>query len=247
MTHKRIDFTKNGGLPFSQYILERMQDSYADISALIVQLAGAGNMILSGVTLSQGAWSNGWLVYNNELLPFAASSGTFLEVVTDAAYLTFGDGENKPVVVSKYAKAKTDGDFLNDIPMQHLPAQLYMGVAQTGPFPRARSFKELRDDIGTFWHNINKELKPIYSAVKTGIAGVYSYVFDVPLNIDFSSTYPKARADIISGGNINWAHNTISTILMDEDTHKIHVSLNSSGAPTFDELKIYVEIYNREY
>jgi hypothetical protein len=232
MIHKTIDFTQNGGIPFNQDILKRMQDSYEDIGEAIVKLTG-GNMILSGVVSSQDGWSDGWIVYNGQLLPFIASTGRFLEIVEETVSLLFEDGLQKPVIVSKYAQATNNGDFFTSIPMTPLALSYFMGERVTGPFPRAFDFMSIRDWLGMFYTQI-KELQPIYSAKQVTNGREIEYRFNIPDNIWLEEQTDYVQADIyyiVGNGNRVWYKDMISSVVLSFNNGTVTVRCQTDNPP----------------
>ena len=70
---KIIDFNNLGGNPIDQQSLELLQDSYISALAAIAKLCG-DKTILTGVVVTGGNVSAGWISYNGELVRFVAGS-----------------------------------------------------------------------------------------------------------------------------------------------------------------------------
>ncbi len=91
--HKQLKLDNLGGLKFSQTELDLIQKAYTESIEVIAALLG-DYVIVTGCVESAGQVSDGWLVYNGELLPFvggAAQSRVLVsEVVTTTEY------ENSP-------------------------------------------------------------------------------------------------------------------------------------------------------
>lgn len=93
---KSIDFTKTGGVPVTQRLFKFMQDSYLPVLDAIVKMGGDSTgvpIILSGMVVSGGGntVSDGWFVYNGDIIPF--TGGT----------VTPGVGEVALVVITEYS------------------------------------------------------------------------------------------------------------------------------------------------
>ena len=114
--NKRIDFTQQGGFPLTQEILAFMQEGYSGLSDAIAAVVG-NNTIISGVELLNDSFTNGWIVYNNELIPFVGGSGNsvYFKVFTTETPLVFEDGANKTVKFDKYAAVAADGTKLDSL------------------------------------------------------------------------------------------------------------------------------------
>ncbi len=115
--HKEIDFTQQGGYPFSQNTLAFLQDGIKGLSDAIVGLVGGGNVIISGCEVQENNQvSAGWVVYNGELLPcIGGNSGFLWKLVEDKTALTFYDGQSKEVQFSKYLQSDSNGDIDSSI------------------------------------------------------------------------------------------------------------------------------------
>ena len=247
MIHKTIDFSQNGGMPFNQDILQRMQNSYADISEAIAKLTG-GNMILSGVISSQEGWSDGWIVYNGELLPFVASTGNYLEIIEESVSLLFGDGLQKPVFVSKYAQATSS---LTSIPMNPKALLYYMGNRVTGPFKRVFDFSSVYSYFGLFYNQI-KELQPIYSDRQITENRQWTYTFNIPQEIVLfeNADYAEAKIYFVAeNGTRSWYKDMINIVTLNFQTSKVTVFVSPNNPiPEFNPafIEILIDIYRRE-
>ena len=122
--NKRFDFTQVGGFPFTQEVLDFMQQSYRDAVKGIAGLCG-NKTIISGVVVTGGSVSNGWISYNDELIPFiggATGAGVVVEETSET--LEFEDGVNRPVKFTKVA---------------------YIGTPQTFPFSDLKPLVQLKE------------------------------------------------------------------------------------------------------
>lgn len=113
--YKIIDFKQLGGFPFNQNSLAFMQDGYSGLSEAIVALVG-NNVILSGVEVAGETLTEGWMTYNNELIPFKSGANMdYFQIRTDKTELKFKNGENKTVLFSKYAQPSGSGILLSSL------------------------------------------------------------------------------------------------------------------------------------
>lgn len=109
MLHKRFDFTQLGGFPLTQERLAFMQEAYGDLVAVLISIVG-DNVILSGMEEDGTNLTNGWLIYNGDLLPYKRSENTgYFQVVEEFSALTFEDGVQKQVQSSKFALSASSG------------------------------------------------------------------------------------------------------------------------------------------
>lgn len=98
------------GFPGATELLEFLESSTHDqINALVKALGN--NVIFDGVVDTEGNSSAGWIIYNNEILPFEASATgetvVIVETVTEAAYDSSQTGNfNQILPVWKKRKAK---------------------------------------------------------------------------------------------------------------------------------------------
>lgn len=65
----RIDFTKLGGFPVTQFTFDFMQKAYSDIFAGFAKTFG-DLVILNGCEIGGGLISDGWMSWNGEIIPF---------------------------------------------------------------------------------------------------------------------------------------------------------------------------------
>ncbi|TAN18840.1 MAG: hypothetical protein EPN37_04570 [Chitinophagaceae bacterium] len=82
MSNKRIDFSQLGGFPLTQDALDFMQQSYRNALVGVAQLAGDA-VILSGMIDNGTAVTDGWILYNGELLPFLAGNKQTYFIIED--------------------------------------------------------------------------------------------------------------------------------------------------------------------
>ena len=103
--YKRIDFTKLGGNPIDQDSFALMQSSYRDAFGALATFIG-NNVIISGMIVVGANISNGWLVYNGQLIPFtggALGDGSIIIQEVGAAAATFEDNSTNVVEFTNQA------------------------------------------------------------------------------------------------------------------------------------------------
>jgi len=133
-----IDFTKLGGLPVTQYTFGFMQTAYAGALAGLAGLCG-NKTILSGVVVSGGTVSDGWISLNGELLPFEGGLlAANVDVIETIEQRTYDDGTDKDVYTLRKAKCVAFGGFpFSDLkPASIIPAgviTMWSGAANAIP------------------------------------------------------------------------------------------------------------------
>jgi hypothetical protein len=111
--NKRIDLTNLGGFPLEQDTLNYMQSSYDAAFQAVAMLCG-NKTILSGVVNTAGVVSDGWISYNNELLPFIGGALGVQVVIQEtpaADQTTFQDGTKHDIYFTKVATCGAVGSF----------------------------------------------------------------------------------------------------------------------------------------
>jgi hypothetical protein len=101
--NKRIDLSKNGGFPLTQYTLDFMQQSYRAAFAALAGLIG-DKVIVQGVDEAGGAVSDGWISYNGELIPLVGAplGATPHIIITEAkGERVFDNGATNEVYITK--------------------------------------------------------------------------------------------------------------------------------------------------
>lgn len=139
MIHKGFDFTQLGGMPLNQQRLEWMQQAYAELSGSLAALLG-NNVIVSGCIVSGNTVSDGWIVVNGELLPFAGSQTGVLDTFLIRETLTplvFKDGTQKNVQFSRFAQFGTSSDAIRWDSLTRLPSYAFIASR----LPKAGRFK----------------------------------------------------------------------------------------------------------
>jgi hypothetical protein len=107
---KKIDFTKSGGFPLDQDILNFMQTAYVNAITALASAVG-DRVILSGVENDGTAVTDGFVCINGEILPFTGGNAAVAKVRVEesAASLLFGDLSQKPVLITRRAKLDASG------------------------------------------------------------------------------------------------------------------------------------------
>lgn len=109
----RIDFSKNGGFPATQFMTNFMQSTYTDAFTALAGLIG-DKVIVSGVLPIGSQVSNGWISYNGELLPFVGGPvavGASVIINEVASSRVFDDGQSKDVYMTRVATIGSPGLF----------------------------------------------------------------------------------------------------------------------------------------
>ncbi|MCW3467648.1 hypothetical protein [Chitinophaga nivalis] len=116
MSHRRIDFSNLGGFPVTQYTLDYLQQNSQDTIHSLTAMAGNG-VIISGLTESAGIISNGWIIWENELLPFIGGPvgmSTFI-VEEKKENALFGDDTTREVYITRQARFAAGGFNFADL------------------------------------------------------------------------------------------------------------------------------------
>lgn len=102
--NQRINLSNTGGFPFTQGTLAFMQESYRNCLAALASLCG-DKVIVTGVVVSAGNATPGWIVYNNELIPFLGGAVTTGVVVVETSQsLVYEDNIARPALFTKVAQ-----------------------------------------------------------------------------------------------------------------------------------------------
>jgi hypothetical protein len=112
--NKRIDLTKNGGFPATQFMLNFMQESYRSAFMALAALVGE-KVVIQGMDEVGGAVTNGWLSYGGELIPFTGGllvPGAEVKIIETPASRVFDNGATNDVYYTKQAVLGTPGNFL---------------------------------------------------------------------------------------------------------------------------------------
>lgn len=107
-----IDFSKLGGYPLAQEDLDFLQQSYTNAFNALALLCG-NDTIIAGMEEAAGNVSAGWIVKDGEILPFMAGAiGTGKFIIEEtAAALTFQDGNDKDVLITRVARFSSGGPY----------------------------------------------------------------------------------------------------------------------------------------
>lgn len=140
-----LDLTKNGGLRFTQEILDFMQQSYT--TAILALGKAFGNyVVLEGCVESAGVVSDGWILVDGEPIRFINSNiDSKVQITTNTQDVFFKSGTPYPIKQSQIAQCSPVGNFnynqlkrLNDY--STMQQQLASHIASTW---RAGDIKEV--------------------------------------------------------------------------------------------------------
>lgn len=108
---KKIDYSKNGGLKFTQQIAEFMQDSYTEMFNAFGRAFG-NKVVLTGCVISSGNISNGVILFNGEPIIFEGGTmASYIAISEITENVMFKNGINYPIKITKKATVATAGDF----------------------------------------------------------------------------------------------------------------------------------------
>jgi hypothetical protein len=109
--NKRIDLTQLDGLYVYQDTLDFMQTSYRGAFGALATAFGS-KLILHGVQEAAGSVSDGWVIIDGELMPFAGGLSAPQVVVDDIpGDELFADGSTKTVYFTRRARLANTGGF----------------------------------------------------------------------------------------------------------------------------------------
>jgi len=109
--YKKIDFTKLEGLAVYQDTLDFLQTSYRDAISAIAKALGT-RVIVTGVTDQGSTYSDGWVIIDGELMPFAGGLKTARVIIEDVTGTeVFADGTTQTVYYTRRAKLGVTGGF----------------------------------------------------------------------------------------------------------------------------------------
>jgi len=107
----KIDLDNIGGFPLEQDTLKFMQDSYDDMFASIAHLLG-DKVILSGVQVVGGNVTDGWIVYQGEIIKFQGGAlGDDVVIIDTDQSAIFEDGNARQVYKTRIATIGAPGNF----------------------------------------------------------------------------------------------------------------------------------------
>lgn len=108
---REINYTHNGGLPFSQNVAAFMQGTYNLQFGALAALLG-DKVILSGVELISGNVTAGWITFEGRMIPFEAGLATAnVDIITSTSDLLYEDGQTKQVYTTRVARCVSVGGF----------------------------------------------------------------------------------------------------------------------------------------
>lgn len=118
---KKIRTDQTGGMPVTQYTIQKLQEAYTEIFTALVAYLGmnptAGKYIVQGCEVSGGNISPGWFYLDGFILPFAGAAGdnnTKIGMSTTAESKSFFDTISKPLYYSYTAVVDAAGTKLSD-------------------------------------------------------------------------------------------------------------------------------------
>lgn len=111
MSNKRIDFSKTGGFPTTQNTLDFMQQAYVHAIQALADLAG-NRVIISGMEENNNQISDGWIVWDGELLPFTGGPKQTHILIEEETESVIFEGEASSTEVYHTRKAKFGGSTL---------------------------------------------------------------------------------------------------------------------------------------
>lgn len=115
----RIDYTKLGGFPVTQFTFDFMQKAYSDIFAGFAKTFG-DLVILNGCEVAAGLISDGWMSWNGEIIPFKGGGipplaiNQFVVVEEVKASRLFQDNNQKEIYTVRFARIGNPGILLGN-------------------------------------------------------------------------------------------------------------------------------------
>lgn len=186
----------DSGFPLDNETIRRMQDSYNGMFEGVATSLG-NNVILSGVDLVNGNRTDGWIVYENELLPFIGGVDTdrfkIVEIQTDVFYDN-GDAQPLPAYLKRYATVSSTTPNLDINILKRI------NTLEQSASSRVNGIVQSSDSLGeTFYGNIlNFELlndPALGDYFKVTIENQLSDY--VPIVVNSSNGNPEAFNDFI--------------------------------------------------
>lgn len=114
--YQNIDFSKTGGFPLTQDAMAFLQSAYNEIFSSLTEIIGTYG-IISGVTnLGGGIYSDGWMTYDGEIVPFvggAISAGPYVGITETIVSVTYRDSGLQGVIKTRKAGFTTDSSKPN--------------------------------------------------------------------------------------------------------------------------------------
>jgi len=107
----RIDLTQLNGFRFGQRAAKFLQDANIDMIAALASFFG-DKIIISGVEVAAGAVSDGWIIYNGEIIKFVGGAeGPDVVIQEQTEDSKFADDILRPVYKIRTAKIGAPGTF----------------------------------------------------------------------------------------------------------------------------------------
>lgn len=108
---REINYTHNGGIPFSQNVAAFMQGTYGLQFGALAALLG-DKVIITGVELISGNVTAGWITHGGRMIPFEAGLATAnVDIITSTSDLLYEDGQTKQVYTTRVARCVNVGGF----------------------------------------------------------------------------------------------------------------------------------------
>jgi hypothetical protein len=182
--YKRIDFSKLEGLATYQDTLDFLQTSYREAISAIAKAFGS-KVIVTGVTDLGTSYSDGWVVIDGELMPFAGglkAGRIVVEELTDTEL--FNNGSIQTVYYTRRAKQGITGGYaFSDFVRVDTMAAISQGLGnliaahnnlQAAFNSHTHSWNQITDKPGSFnpsyhrhdWSDIDN--RPPFTILRTG-------------------------------------------------------------------------------
>ena len=219
----RLDTTISGGFRTSQKTWEFMQDNFLSAFSAIAKLCG-DKTILTGVVVTGGSVSDGWISYNGELVYFEAG-GTDTDVVVSETpeTVTYEDLTTNDQYIVKTAKCGTGSGSFPFADLKRLP-NLPTGWQTSAVTTGSTVFNGTITSVSRKW-KIMGDTIVLQFAVAFSLANVATLYLRMPLPVDASSDQQTCPAIIDDATNLLTA-----VAFTDSGTHLI-VSQSLSSLP----------------
>lgn len=107
----KIDFTNLGGFPLEQDTLKFSQDGNADLFSALANFFG-DKAIISGVQVIGGNVTDGWIIYNGEIIKFIGGAvGPDVVIIEQSSDAVFEDQTVHGVYKTRFATIGAPGTF----------------------------------------------------------------------------------------------------------------------------------------
>lgn len=224
----RIDFSNLGGLPVTQATLAFLQTSYLYAFSGIANLCG-DKTILTGVEVTAGNVSSGWISYANELIPFLGGPlGDDVVITETGVARTFEDGNDHDVYFTKIAQCGAVGTFaFTDL----IRLQSLVNIWRPGDIKERycdASYIAANFDVNGYGINAEKGWRILSKAIPA-TAGKVMVNYD-PADVDFD-TVGKNGGEKKHTLTIQEmpAHNHSLSLFKDEIRHNGTVDISANG------------------